>query len=944
MSYVPINIKTNYTFLTSMIKIDDLINYALKNNLKTLTITDNNMFGVLEFYNKCIANNIKPIVGREIELNKLKILLYCANYLGYKNLLKINTILLDEELNLSHLKNHFEGLICIVPFESLKLYDDLKQIYKYIFKSYKNLAEKNLMSGTNLVYMNEILYLKKEQSKYINYLWAIRDGVSKNEINYKKLNYLKLNIEDLENNKKINDLCNLKLKFKQNLFPKFDVSNSDEYLRKACLTGLKEKFGNQVYRIYIDRLNYELDIIKNMNFSNYFLIVNDYMEYAKKNNIMAFARGSSASSLVAYLLNITNVDPIKYNLLFERFLNPKRITIPDIDIDVEHEKRENIINYCVQKYGINKVAPIITFQTMGSKQAIRDVGRALNVKLTNHFLKLIDSNKSLKENYKNPQIKKLISQSIALKEIAEVSFLFEGIKRHSSIHAAGLIISNTNLDNIIPLSKRDDLYLTGYSMDYLEQIGLLKMDILGLKTYTLINNILKDLKINFDKIPLNDKLTFEIFQNSNTIGIFQFESYGMQQFLKKLKPNNIEELIIANALYRPGPMKNIDLYIKRKEGIVPITYLHPSLERILKGTYGIIVYQEQVMQIAFEVAKFDYGKADLLRRAILKKDNSYNEEFINESIRNGYQLEDALKILNLVNEYAEYGFPKAHSTVYAKVAYKMAYLKKHYPNQFYKHLLDSVIGSILKTKEYISDAKINNIEVINPLINESDLNYKITNKIIYPLIGIKNINLNLANLIIKERKKQNFIDIFDFVKRIPINKEALLSLIKAGSFNKFNLTKKTLIENIESILNYGELTYNLDLDYNLKPNLKVFPEYNKRTLLELELESIGLYLSDHPLGQYKRKYNLKNIKNYFDKTIELILYVEGIRAIKTKKGDQMAFITGSDELTSIDIVVFPKLYQTLNSIQLNNIIKVVGSVEKRYNKYNLIAKKIDILE
>ncbi len=944
MSYVPINIKTNYTFLTSMIKIDDLINYALKNNLKTLTITDNNMFGVLEFYNKCIANNIKPIVGREIELNKLKIILYCSNYLGYKNLLKINTILLNEELNLFHLQKHFEGLICIVPFESLNLYDSLKQIYKYIFKSYKNSTERKLMSGTNLVYMNEILYLKKEHFKYINYLWAIRDGVSKNEINYKELNHLKLNIENLENNKKINDLCNLKLKFNQKLFPKFDVSNSNEYLRKKCLTGLKEKFGNQVYRIYIDRLNYELDIIKNMNFSNYFLIVNDYMEYAKKNNIMAFARGSSASSLVAYLLNITNVDPIKYNLLFERFLNPKRITIPDIDIDVEHENRENIINYCVQKYGINKVAPIITFQTMGSKQAIRDVGRTLNVKLTNPFFKLIDSNKSLKENYKNPQIKKLISHSVTLKEIAEVSLLFEGIKRHSSIHAAGLIISNTNLDNIIPLSKRDDLYLTGYSMDYLEQIGLLKMDILGLKTYTLINNILKELKINFDEIPLNDKLTFEIFKSANTIGIFQFESHGMQQFLKKLKPNNIEELIIANALYRPGPMKNIDLYIKRKEGIVPITYLHPSLERILKGTYGIIVYQEQIMQIAFEVAKFDYGKADLLRRAILKKDNSYNEEFINESIKNGYQLEDAHKTLNLINEYAEYGFPKAHSTVYAKVAYKMAYLKRHYPNQFYKHLLDSVIGSVLKTKEYINDAKINNVEVINPLINESDLNYKITNKLIYPLIGIKNINLNLVNLIIEERKKQEFKDIFDFVKRVPINKEAMLSLIKAGSFSKFNITKKTLIENIESILNYGELTYNLDLDYNLKPNLKVFPEYNKRTLLELELESIGLYLSDHPLRHYKRKYNLKNIKNYFDKTIELILYVEGIRVIKTKKGDWMAFITGLDELTSIDIVVFPKLYQTLNSIKSNNIIKVVGLVEKRYNKYNLIAKKIDILE
>lgn len=967
MNYVPLYIKTHYSLLTSMIKINELVNFAKANSLKALTITDNNMYGVLEFYNLCRENNIKPIVGMEVKINGYVIVLYCRNYEGYKNLLKINTILLDESITSQQLKNHSNGLLCVVPYRSLPLYGELNKIYRYIFQSYQNEQERSQMIGDNLLYMNETLYLTKTDAKYIDYLHAIKDGLIISEIENNNFNHLRLNVEtDLDNNNKIFDLCNLQLVFNQDLLPIYETPNnmgSDQYLKKLCIIGLREKFGNEVYRVYIDRLNYELDIISKMGFSNYFLIVWDYVSYAKKKNILAYARGSSASSLVAFCLNITNVDPLKYNLLFERFLNPNRKSMPDIDVDFEFDRRNEVIDYCINKYGKKRAVPIITFGTLGAKQVIRDIGRVMgiNTNLIDNLSKLISNDKTLVTNYKtNKTVQNFLNQNKQLVPLYDVSSKLEGLKRHSSIHAAGLIIANTDLDNVIPLDKKEtEFYTSGYSMDYLESLGLLKMDILGLKNFTLINNVIKDInsktnpELTIDNISLVDEKTFDIFKNCNTVGIFQFESSGMKKFLSKLQPSNLEELIAANALYRPGPMSNIDSYIKRKKGLESVNYFHPSLEPILKSTYGIIIYQEQIMQIANVLAGYNLGEADILRRAIVTKDsnvlNMERKRFVNSSIQRGHQADIINQVYDLILKFAQYGFPKSHSTAYAIVAFKMAYLKANYTQFFMKNLLSMSIGSSVKTKEYINDCKNNNVVIYSPSINKSAVDYILGERgIIYPLTGIKNINIKVVNKIIDERNNGNYKDIFDFVKRVygdVINRDVLKCLIDAGTFNEFGHTKRTLNENIDILVNYGELCRGISAEYVLKPVIKKYNEYSNKTLLENELTCFGFYLSEHPVLEHKRKtdnnISLNDISNYFDKKVELILYIENIKEITTKTNKKMAFIDGADETGQIDIVVFPKLYDSIKNIQVYDIVKIYGKIEKRYDKYNLIADKIE---
>ncbi|MDD4718951.1 MAG: DNA polymerase III subunit alpha [Bacilli bacterium] len=978
MNYVPLNIKTHYSLLSSMIKIDDLINFAKENKIKQLTITDNNMYGVMEFYKQCLLNNIKPIVGLEIKIDNLDIILYCCNYEGYKNLIKINSLNTEGLLTLKQLQLYSENLICIVPYLSTNLYSDLKKVFQYIFQSYKSIDERNKLTGNNLIYMNEIIYLIKEDKNYINYLLAIKDGKFVSEINNNLLNnYLMLFNEvsnkypnDIINNYKINELCNLELKFNQKLIPSFECPkdyDSYTYIKKLCIRGLKQRFGNQVNRIYIDRLNHELEVINNMGFCDYFLIVWDYVKYAKEQGILVGpGRGSAAGSLVSYLLNITDVDPIKYNLLFERFLNPERITMPDIDIDFEYNRREEVINYCINKYGIKRVAPIITFGTLGSKQVIRDVARTLDIDLeiVDYISKMLQSKSSLVENYKqSAKLKNYLDNKPQLMTMYKVASKLEGLKRHSSVHAAGIVMSNIDLDEIIPLDKKhEDFYTTGYDMDYLEDIGLLKMDFLGIKNLTLITDVIKDIKevlnvdIDFDNIPLNDQKALEIFTNVNTTGIFQFESNGMKNFLRKLCPTSFEEIVAANALFRPGPMENIETYIKRKQGSERIEDIHPDLTPILKSTYGIIIYQEQIMQIAKIMAGYSFGEADLLRRAMSKKQESVmikeQQKFVDRSTTRGYSLETANEVYDLILKFASYGFNRSHSVAYSIIAYKMAYLKAHYPLFFMKALLSMVVGSEIKTKEYIYECKNNNILIIAPDINLSDSSYKITDKgIIYPLSIIKNIGGTAANTIIKERQNGVYKNIYDFIKRVygrSVNKKTIVSLINAGCFNSIGLNKRTITENLDIIINYGELIKDVGEEYALQPEINHLDEYSKKELMRLELESFSFYISNHPVTEYKNKYpnpvEINNLKKHFDKVVEIIVYVDGMKEVKTKKGDAMCFITGSDELSSIDIVLFPKVYNKYSNIEVGNIIKIFGKVEKRFDKLQIIANEIEILD
>ena len=957
--YAPLNIKTCNSFLKSMIKIDDLIKVAKEHNIKALTITDDNMYGVIEFYNTCTKNDIKPIIGLEINISS-KIILYAMNYDGYKNLMKITTLKSEGELNIDILAHYSNNLICLLPYESKDLYSELSKIYKYIFLTYQNQEEKDKIKIENKLYMNEILCIKKEDEKYLKYLKAIKEGVSVKEIEEIQNKSLFSLEKDSKNNELIVSLCNLEIKKHQDLLPVYD-ENKDAYteLKKECIKGMKRIFGSAAPKKYALRLKHELEIINKMGFCNYFLIVADYINYAKTHNILVGpGRGSAAGSLVSYTLNITAIDPLKYNLLFERFLNPERITMPDIDVDFEDTKREEVIKYCIDKYGEKKVALIVTFGTLAAKQAIKDVARTLDIDLqkTDNFTKLIDSRLSLKENYQFSKVKRYLEMNPEFKTVYKIALKFEGLKRHTSLHAAGIVMSKYNLDENIPLDKNHGVYATEYDKDYLEELGLLKMDFLGLKNLSLIANILDEIKtIEFDTIKEDDEKALEIFKNVNTTGIFQFESEGMKKFLHKFRPETFEDIVSALALFRPGPMKNIDSYIRRKRGLEKIDYLHENLKPILKPTYGIIVYQEQIMQIANIMAGYSMAEADLLRRAMSKKSEAIllkeKDKFIKGSIKNGYDESLAHKIYDLIFKFADYGFNRSHSVAYAMISYRMAYLKAHYPLVFMKNLLSSAINSETKTKEYIYECTKNGITIAKPNINISDMMYiKVDNKIVFPLTNIKNVGVNAAKAIIEERKNGKFKDIFDFICRCykgPVNSKTIENLIYAGAFDSFGYTKKTLIQNLDIIINYSEIGSYIT-DDTFKPELEEFKEFSKRELMQKEEEIFGFYLTSHPVTEYKKNnpnvIEAKDIGNYFDKTVEVIVSVDRIKRLTTKKNEQMMFITGSDELSQIDIVVFPRVYEISPEIEIGDILDIKGKIEKRYDQYQIITNKIIKLE
>ena len=594
--------------------------------------------------------------------------------------------------------------------------------------------------------------------------------------------------------------------------------------------------------------------------------------------------------------------------------------------------------------------PIMTYGTLASKQVLLNVSKILNIDISK-INKLIDPKKTLKENL-TEEIIKILNTDKKIKQVYYESLKLEGLKKHISTHAAGVVISKEDLDDIIPITKSGEVYLTGYTMNYLESLGLLKMDFLAIKDLTTMAGIIDKLptKININNIDLNNEEVLNRFKTANTTGIFQFESAGMKNFLRKLKPNSFNDLIVALALFRPGPMQNIDSFIKRKEGKEKVEYIVPALEPILKETYGIIVYQEQIMQIFRTIASYKMSEADLIRRAISKKKEKIiieeKEKFILRAEKNGYSKEISTKIYDLILKFANYGFNKSHSVAYALVGYQMMYLKVIYPKIFYSSLLNINIGSVTKTKEYIDEAKSLNIKIVKPDINTSSYDYYINNDIIMPLRVIKNIGDVVSLEIYEERKKTPYQDFFDFVSRIynkNINTKTIETLIYAGALDSFNQTRNTLINNIKQALIYAELVSGLDSNLVTKPNLEIYEELPSNELMNKELELYGFYVSNHPASKYN-EIKIMNIKNYFDKTITTVGLLESIKTIKTKNNDTMAFLEISDETGSLSYTLFPNKISYANLLKVGDLLKINGHVEKRYDKYQIIVNKIEKLK
>lgn len=957
-------VKSYYSLLSSLLSIDDIIDLNIKSGNNYAVICDNNMYGTMEFIKKCNQKEIKPVIGLELVIEDKIILCYAKDYTGYLNLAKLSTKANTSKVELNDINTYNESLIIVISYKDRELLELVTP--PLIYLGYKDEQEKNkaLEITERVVFLKECLYKEKKDANYLKYLYLIRDGKSiYDEVSYDLLDKEFINDKScLE----IVNKCNIAFPKSSLLLPIYTCPNNldaDTYLKELAIKGLTKRLKGNVLRNYSDRLLYELSIIKKMGFSNYFLVVYDFILYAKKNNILVGpGRGSAAGSLVAYSLGITEIDPLKYDLLFERFLNPERVSMPDIDTDLPDIYRENVINYVKEKYGEKKVAGIVTFSTMSAKQVLRDVTRVL--KVPNYKIDRLNSfippmsKENLDYYYQHNRLfKSEIDNDKDLKETYLIASRLEGFPRQIGTHAAGIVMCKKNLDEVLPLTMSDGMYLTSYSMNYLEELGLLKMDFLGIKNLTLIMNILKDIeenlhiKIPFYDIPLNDSKCYQLFTRAFTTGIFQFESSGMRKFLRDLKPTNFEDIVAAIALFRPGPASNINTYIRRKEGKEKVIYLDSSLEPILKKTYGIMIYQEQVMQTVSYYAGYTLGEADILRRAISKKKKDVlieeEERFLRKAKNLGKDENISKELFAQILKFAGYGFNRSHAVAYSMVAYKMAYLKVHYPLYFYTNLLTNVVGVESKLNEYIKEVRSVKIKVEKPLINLSTSMFRVIDgKILFPFSTIKGIGVSVCNTIVNARCEE-FTDIFIAIRSLVvkgITKKQLETLILADVFRNFNYNKRTLITNLDSLYNYGELVKDLDPSLVLIPDIEITDEYSNYLLLEQEKKLFGFYISNHPATSYKTTINaisLENLDKYFDKLVPTIVLVENIHEITTKKGDKMAFVTCSDETGSGEYTFFPQVWNNVN-IKKGSIYKIVGRVEKRYDQTQIIVS--DVLE
>ena len=794
----------------------------------------------------------------------------------------------------------------------------------------------------------------------------------------------------IKNTVEISQRCNLELDFSQMHLPKYippENKDKEKFLLELCEKGMGDKEFKHDPEIQ-KRLDHELKIIKDMGFISYFLIVWDFIHYAKSRGIpVGPGRGSAAGSLVSFLLGITDLDPLKYGLLFERFLNPERMGLPDIDIDFCYERRGEVIDYVTKKYGQENVAQIITFGTMQARAVIRDVGRVMAIAYADvdRIAKMIPAelDMTLKKALENePELNNLYKNDPEITKLINIALSLEGLNRHASIHAAGVVIADKPLNNYTPIFKTgDDQITTGYSMRILEKIGLLKVDFLGLRTLTVINETLKLIKktrnidIDIEKLPLDDPCTYKLLASSHTIGIFQVESSGMRDLLKKLIPERFEDLIALLALYRPGPIGSgmLDDFMKRKHGAVGIKYEHPKLEPILKETYGIMVYQEQIMQIASGLAGFSLAQADILRKAMGKKIpevmENQRKNFLNGCIKNGIKESAASKIFDLIEYFSGYGFNKSHSTAYALISYRTAYLKANYPVEFMTALLTSERDNTDKIVEYVNEAERMGLTVKPPDINESDALFKVTDEktIRFGLLAIKNVGKGAAESIVAAREKGKYGTLEDLCHRVDLrlaNRKVLESLIKCGAMDYFGASRARMFASLDITLDgaqraqkeiaSGQLSFfdraldshGFEKTANNLPDVKEWPEPQ---LLSFEKDILGFYVSGHPLARYAKALkrfvssSTSNLHEHKDQdSIKIVGLIAKVKQTITRaKGEKMAILKLEDLDGAVEALIFPRAYQKISRyIHPNSVVHIRGTLNLKEDTPKIIVEDL----
>jgi DNA polymerase III subunit alpha len=1036
LSFVHLHVRSAYSLLNSAAKIEDLVKKASELGFAALALTDENvLYGVIPFYKECKKYNIKPLIGMitdivlEHDEQSYPLVLLAKNETGYRNLIKISSVIQTKSPNgipEKWLRHYSNGLIAITSgidgrIESLLLEGRFAEaieavtMYKRLFSSddfyigIQNHGTKDELdlqaelirlgekTNTPLAATNNVYYINKEDAFAHECLLAIKHGVKLSDENRPRLPnneyYLKSANEmttlfehcpsAVTNTMKIAEQCHVEIQMGQMRLPKYPVpadQSADDYLQELCFSGLHQRF-SKPEKVYFERLEYELEVIKKTHFSDYFLIVWDFMKFAHEQGILTGpGRGSAAGSLVAYVLNITNVDPIKHGLLFERFLNPERVSMPDIDIDFPDQRRDEVIQYVVQKYGNQHVAQIITFGTLAAKAALRDIGRVMGASTSEiDFLTKQVPNKlgiTLREAYEqSPSLQRIVNESPLARKIFETALKIEGLPRHTSTHAAGVVISEQPLTDIVPLQQGyEEIYLTQYPMDVLEELGLLKMDFLGLRTLTLIENIRSLIKqktgetLDLQTIPFDDPKTYALLSRGDTTGVFQLESEGMRKVLQQLKPSEFKDIVAVNALYRPGPMDFIPVYIERKHGRQTISYLHSDLESILQPTYGVLIYQEQIMQVAAKMAGFSLGQADLLRRAVGKKKKEILEQernhFIKGCMNKGYSEEIANQVYELIVRFANYGFNRSHAVAYSIIAYQLAYLKANYPLYFYAALLTSVIGHEEKIVRYVLEAKQNNMTVLPPSINKSYYSFSIEDgSIRYSLAAVKNIGAAAVKAIVQERKKRAFEDLFDFCIRLStktVNRKMLESFVLAGCFDEFGVERASLLASLDVALEHAELVRPQndgqgDLfgeEFSLKPKYVHAEPFTADEKLEHEKEVLGIYLSSHPVSPYWKYFQAYGVlqiselpKALENHKVNIGAYIIKERKTRTKNGEEMAFFTISDESGETEAVAFPDVYNRYrHQMHKGAILLFQGKAERRQGRLQLIIKQVMSVE
>lgn len=1012
---IQLHARSYYSLLSSPIKIEDYIIKSKALGYDTVALCDyKTMHGAAAFYKCCKKHQLKPIYGLEfpvlIDEVYYDFLVLAKNNHGFQNMVRLSSHINSSspDLTLDRLTDYLEDMVLICYGEGgyLESSFDQKQALEaslrmlrekldsfYVAISYndapffklKNDILKEVLDDLDIpsVAISKIYYLEASDKE----LFKVLKGIKENKTFHDKTlvvpsgRYLRTQDEmralydekDLNQTDLIGQMCCVDMQLAQTSLPHFKTPNgmsAKDYLIRLCLAGLDKRLNHQVTAQYQQRLKAELDVIINMQFEDYFLIVYDFVRFAKTKGIyVGPGRGSAAGSLVSYCMGITHVDPIKYDLLFERFLNPERISMPDIDLDLPDDRRQEVIDYVLETYGNQHFAHIVTFNTLAARQVIKDVSRVMDISIqkADQLSKSIPNmvKMTLTKAYsEHHPFRQLVESEKRFQEVYQMALKLEGIPRHSSIHAAGIVISQLPLSDIVPIMSIDqNLSATQYTMEHLEELGLIKMDLLGLRNLTIIDEITQTIKKHQDfdiyKIPLDDPKTFELISCANTLGVFQLESSGMKKLLRDLKPNCFEDVAATIALFRPGPMQNIPLFLANRKNANHVVYLHPDLKPILSETYGVIVYQEQIMQIAKVMANFSLGKADILRKAMSKKNKEellkLRDDFIKGCIQKGYEEKLAEDLYELVLRFADYGFNKSHSVAYALIAYQLAYLKANYALVFYQALLNSVMSSESKSSEYIYEARhIINLYPVD--INQSQSSYSIENQgLRMPLTLIKNIGSNAIKHIQEDRLRFGpYLDYYNFVIRamvIKLNRKMIESLIDAGALDCFKHSRLSMLESLQEAISYADLVRIENEDeilIDLKLVSKPIMVMRKDDLLvksAKEKEVLGFYFSSSILNELKKQHHLDLeplivIKQRFGYSRGFAT-INRVKEYRTKKGGLMAFIGAMDETGEIDIVCMPDSYQKYRPLLVKGQhILFEGNIEK---EGSLVLKKLSAI-